>query len=39
MDQHELIGLIAPRPFLLIGGDEFDKKGELVLHQRRKGCL
>jgi formylglycine-generating enzyme required for sulfatase activity len=26
MDQHELIGLIAPRPFLLIGGDEFDKK-------------
>jgi formylglycine-generating enzyme required for sulfatase activity len=26
MDQHELIGLIAPRPFLLIGGDEYDKK-------------
>lgn len=25
MDQHELIGLIAPRPFLLIGGDEYDK--------------
>jgi pimeloyl-ACP methyl ester carboxylesterase len=24
-DQHELIGLVAPRPFLLIGGDEFDK--------------
>jgi formylglycine-generating enzyme required for sulfatase activity/pimeloyl-ACP methyl ester carboxylesterase len=24
-DQHELIGLLAPRPFLLIGGDEFDK--------------
>lgn len=24
-DQHELIGLIAPRPFLLIGGDEYDK--------------
>ncbi|MGH9328452.1 MAG: SUMF1/EgtB/PvdO family nonheme iron enzyme [Terriglobia bacterium] len=23
-DQHELIGLIAPRPFLLIGGDKFD---------------
>jgi hypothetical protein len=23
-DQHELIGLIAPRPFLLIGGDEYD---------------
>jgi pimeloyl-ACP methyl ester carboxylesterase len=25
-DQHELIALIAPRPFLLIGGDEYDKK-------------
>lgn len=25
-DQHELIGLIAPRPFLLIGGDEYDKE-------------
>jgi hypothetical protein len=25
MDQHELIGLIAPRPFLLVGGDEYDK--------------
>jgi formylglycine-generating enzyme required for sulfatase activity/dienelactone hydrolase len=24
-DQHELIGLVAPRPFLLIGGDQFDK--------------
>ena len=24
-DQHELIGLVAPKPFLLIGGDEFDK--------------
>jgi len=24
-DQHELIGLVAPRPFLLIGGDAFDK--------------
>lgn len=23
-DQHELLGLIAPRPFLLIGGDHFD---------------
>jgi formylglycine-generating enzyme required for sulfatase activity/pimeloyl-ACP methyl ester carboxylesterase len=23
-DHHELIGLIAPRPFLLIGGDKFD---------------
>jgi dienelactone hydrolase len=23
-DQHELLGLIAPRPFLLIGGDKFD---------------
>jgi pimeloyl-ACP methyl ester carboxylesterase len=23
-DQHELLGLIAPRPFLLIGGDEYD---------------
>lgn len=23
-DQHELIALIAPRPFLLIGGDEYD---------------
>jgi formylglycine-generating enzyme required for sulfatase activity/pimeloyl-ACP methyl ester carboxylesterase len=23
-DQHELIGLIAPRPFLLIGGDTYD---------------
>lgn len=23
-DQHELIGLIAPRPFLLIGGDSYD---------------
>ncbi len=25
-DQHELIALIAPRPFLLIGGDMFDTK-------------
>jgi formylglycine-generating enzyme required for sulfatase activity/pimeloyl-ACP methyl ester carboxylesterase len=25
-DQHELIGMIAPRPFLLIGGDEYDKQ-------------
>jgi Uncharacterized conserved protein len=25
-DQHELIALVAPRPFLLIGGDEYDKK-------------
>jgi hypothetical protein len=25
-DQHELIALIAPRPFLLIGGDKFDTK-------------
>lgn len=25
-DQHELIALIAPRPFLLIGGDQYDKK-------------
>jgi pimeloyl-ACP methyl ester carboxylesterase len=25
-DHHELIALIAPRPFLLIGGDEYDKK-------------
>ena len=24
-DQHELIALVAPRPFLLIGGDEYDK--------------
>ena len=24
-DQHELIGMLAPRPFLLIGGDQFDK--------------
>ncbi len=23
-DQHDLIGLVAPRPFLLIGGDTFD---------------
>jgi len=23
-DQHELIGLIAPRPFLLLGGDAYD---------------
>jgi len=23
-DQHELLALIAPRPFLLIGGDEYD---------------
>jgi hypothetical protein len=23
-DQHELIALIAPRPFLLIGGDKYD---------------
>jgi formylglycine-generating enzyme required for sulfatase activity len=23
-DQHELVGLVAPRPFLLIGGDTFD---------------
>ena len=23
-DQHELLGLIAPRPFLLIGGDVYD---------------
>ena len=23
-DQHELLGLIAPRPFLLIGGDMYD---------------
>jgi hypothetical protein len=23
-DQHELLGLRAPRPFLLIGGDKFD---------------
>jgi hypothetical protein len=23
-DQHELLGLTAPRPFLLIGGDEYD---------------
>ncbi|MPZ21561.1 MAG: SUMF1/EgtB/PvdO family nonheme iron enzyme [Luteitalea sp.] len=23
-DQHELIALIAPRPFLLVGGDEYD---------------
>jgi hypothetical protein len=23
-DQHELLGLIAPRPFLLIGGDQYD---------------
>ncbi len=26
-DQHELIGMVAPRPFLLIGGDEYDKEG------------
>ena len=25
-DQHELVALIAPRPFLLIGGDEYDKQ-------------
>jgi formylglycine-generating enzyme required for sulfatase activity/dienelactone hydrolase len=25
-DQHELLALIAPRPFLLIGGDHFDGK-------------
>lgn len=24
MDHHELLGLLAPRPFLLIGGDEYD---------------
>jgi len=24
IDHHELLGLIAPRPFLLIGGDEYD---------------
>jgi pimeloyl-ACP methyl ester carboxylesterase len=24
-DQHELIALVAPRPFLLIGGDQYDK--------------
>ncbi|HUQ90712.1 MAG TPA: SUMF1/EgtB/PvdO family nonheme iron enzyme [Bryobacteraceae bacterium] len=24
-DQHELLALLAPRPFLLIGGDEYDK--------------
>jgi formylglycine-generating enzyme required for sulfatase activity/pimeloyl-ACP methyl ester carboxylesterase len=24
-DQHELIAMLAPRPFLLIGGDTFDK--------------
>ena len=23
-DQHELLGLMAPRPFLLIGGDQYD---------------
>jgi dienelactone hydrolase len=23
-DQHELLGLVAPRPFLLIGGDQYD---------------
>jgi hypothetical protein len=23
-DQHELLGLIAPRPFLMIGGDKYD---------------
>ena len=23
-DQHELLGLIAPRPFLLIGGDVYE---------------
>ena len=23
-DQHELLGLIAPRPFFLIGGEEYD---------------
>ena len=23
-DHHELLGLLAPRPFLLIGGDEYD---------------
>lgn len=26
-DQHELLALIAPRAFLLIGGDEYDKAG------------
>ena len=25
-DQHELIALIAPRPFLLVGGDKYDTK-------------
>jgi pimeloyl-ACP methyl ester carboxylesterase len=25
-DQHELLALVAPRPFLLIGGDEYDKQ-------------
>lgn len=25
-DQHELVALIAPRPFLLIGGDKYDTK-------------
>ena len=25
-DQHELLGMMAPRPFLLIGGDKFDGK-------------
>ena len=23
-DQHELLGMLAPRPFLLIGGDQYD---------------
>ena len=24
IDQHELMALVAPRPFLLLGGDEYD---------------
>ena len=24
MDQHELLSILAPRPFLLIGGDKFE---------------
>jgi acetyl esterase/lipase len=25
-DQHELLGMLAPRPFLLIGGDQYDRE-------------
>jgi formylglycine-generating enzyme required for sulfatase activity len=36
-DQHELLGLLAPRPFLLIGGGEFDtaKSWDYIYAARR----